>query len=123
MAFKIDILISYAAADNLTEDENEKGWVSDFKYFLELMLEQVLGEKPQVVLKEEGDTLTAANLDDVAVLIPILSPNFISSGHCLDLLEEFGRTTDENGPQRIFIQHFFLLNLQKQINFLDQFLI
>ncbi len=102
MAFKIDVLISYAAADNLTEDENEKGWVSDFKYFLELMLEQVLGEKPTVALKEEGDTLTAANLEDVAVLIPVLSPNFISSGHCLDLLEEFGRNAEGTGAQRIF---------------------
>lgn len=102
MAFKIDVLISFASADNVTDDENKNGWVADFKHFLELMLEQVLGEKPNVLLKQEDDTITGADLNDIAILIPILSHNFIASGNCLDFLEEFGRQTEGSKNSRIF---------------------
>ena len=46
MAFDIDVLIVFAEKDNAA-NKNELGWVSQFKKFLELMLNQVLGEKKQ----------------------------------------------------------------------------
>ncbi|HEX5169270.1 MAG TPA: hypothetical protein VFW11_08850 [Cyclobacteriaceae bacterium] len=83
MKSEIDVLIIFTSRDN------ESGWVSQFKRFLELMLLQVLGEKPNVLLKDEIDTLTSPNLDNAATLITILSKNFIQSGQCLDHLETF----------------------------------
>jgi hypothetical protein len=50
MAFDIDVLITFAEKDNETQ-KNEQGWVSQFKKFLELMLFQVLGSKPNIILK------------------------------------------------------------------------
>ena len=43
------------------------------------MLSQVLSEKPKILLKGEYDTMTSPLLDNVAVLIPILSKDFIKS--------------------------------------------
>jgi len=101
MAYKIDVLICYAESDN-SANENEKGWVSNFKYFLELMLEQVMGEKPNILLKSDENNLTAADLTDAAILIPVISPQFIESGKCLDILEDFGKQAENTKVPRIF---------------------
>src|SRR5687768_10227042 len=89
MRFDIDILIVFADADNAITEKNDVGWVSQFKKFLEFMLVQVLGEKPNIMLKGEYDTMTSPNLDNAAVLIPVLSKDFVSSPTCLDHIEAF----------------------------------
>lgn len=88
MAFDIDVLIVFAEKDNDAK-KSELGWVSQFKKFLELMLNQVLGEKSKVLLKAEYDNLTAPDLKNIGVLIPILSKDFVQSGACLDNIEAF----------------------------------
>jgi hypothetical protein len=89
MRFDIDILIVYADADNAKTEKNDVGWVSQFKKFLEFMLIQVLGEKPNIMLKGEYDTMTSPRLDNAAVLIPVLSKDFTSSPICLDHVDAF----------------------------------
>ena len=76
MRFDIDVLILYADNDNLS-DKNELGWVSQFKKFLGLMLNQVLGEKANIMLKSEHDHMTAPNMDNVGILISVLSKKFV----------------------------------------------
>ena len=51
MAYEIDVLVTYAEKDNETSKKSEQGWVTQFKKFLELMLLQVLGTKPNIVIK------------------------------------------------------------------------
>jgi hypothetical protein len=103
MAFEIDVLITFADKDNASTNKVEGGWVNNFKRFLELMLYQVLGEKPKVVLKSEFDTVTASTLDGIGVLVPILSHDFITSGQCLDTVENFFKKIgDDVAPNRIF---------------------
>lgn len=102
MNFEIDVLIIHAEADNDIQGNNELGWTSTFKKFLEIMLEQVLDKKPNVLLKSEHDSLTATNLDKVATVVPVLSPSFVASGECLDSLEGFYQTTKKADPQRVF---------------------
>jgi hypothetical protein len=101
MAFEIDVLITFANDDNLQTGE-ANGWVTDFKRFLELMLVQVLGKKPNIMLKSEHDSISGGNLDKVAVLIPILSPAFIASGESLDTLEAFFTSCKKGETQRVF---------------------
>ena len=93
MKFAIDVLIIFADRDNESNEKNESGWVSQFKRFLEMMLTQVLGEKPNILLKSEHDPITAPDLNNVAVLVPALSKSFIDSGRCLDHLEAFYKAT------------------------------
>ena len=101
MAFEIDVLITFANDDN-QQVGDANGWVTDFKRFLELMLVQVLGKKPNIMLKSEHDSITGGNLNKVAVLIPILSPVFVSSGESLDTLEAFLSSTKKDKVQRVF---------------------
>lgn len=98
MQFEIDVLIVFADKDNEASG-NQPGWVTQFKRFLELMLGQILGSKPNVLLKSEHDNITSPNLDDTGILAPILSENFIKSGGCLDAVESFYKVSEAN-PNR-----------------------
>ncbi|HEY5918198.1 MAG TPA: hypothetical protein VIU13_12375 [Chryseolinea sp.] len=104
MAIEIDVLIVFADRDNETASQNEIGWVSQFKNFLEPMVTQVLGEKPNILLKGEFDTMTSPRLDNVAVMVPVLSKDFIQSGRCAEYVESFYRSLDSTAKEtnRIF---------------------
>jgi len=99
MAFEIDVLIVFADKDNEAK-KNEQGWVGQFKKFLELMLNQVLGKKANIVLKAEYDSVTSPKLNNVAALVPVLSKDFIQSGQCLDHLEVFHKAVESSGKNR-----------------------
>jgi hypothetical protein len=101
MAFDIDVLITFAEKDNETK-KNEPGWVSQFKKFLELMLFQVLGSKPNIVLKSEYDTATSPALDNAAILVTVLTKEFVQSGRCLDNLETFYQASANSKINRVF---------------------
>lgn len=102
MAYEIDALITFAEKDNETTKKGDPGWVTQFKKFLDLMLQQVLGSKPNIVLKSEFDSITASKLENVGVLITVLSRDFIQSGRCLDTVEAFVKTTTASGGNRLF---------------------
>jgi hypothetical protein len=104
MALDIDVLIVFADRDNETASQNEIGWVSQFKNFLEPMVAQVLGVNPNILLKGEFDTMTSPRLDNVAVIIPVLSKDFIQSGRCSEYVESFYRSLDSTAKEtnRIF---------------------
>jgi hypothetical protein len=115
MVSDIDVLIVFADRDNET-NKTELGWVSQFKKFLELMLTQVLGEKPNVMLKGEHDSLTSPRLDNSGVLVTVLSKDFIQSGQCLDHLESFYKAIESSAKNRNRVFKVFKsqLSLQEQ---------
>ncbi len=57
-----------------------------------------------MVLKGEYDTITSPNLDNVGILMPVLSKDFIQSGHCLDYVETFYKAIESSpkGRSRLF---------------------
>lgn len=114
MAFDIDVLITFAEKDNETGQKNEQGWVSQFKKFLELMLFQVLGSKPNIVLKSEFDTATSPALNNAAILVTILTKEFVQSGSCLDNLEIFYKASADSKINRVFKVVKSPLTLQEQ---------
>ena len=89
MADIVNILILHSSKDDEALAEGEKGWVANFQRFLGLMLFQVLGEKPSIEIKSEKDDLTEKELSAFEILIPTLSPNFNSTGKCLDAVETY----------------------------------
>lgn len=104
MQIDVDVLIVFADTDNETLKKKTTGWVSDFKRFLELMLMQVLGEKPNILLKSEYDTVTSPDMTNVGVLATVLSKDFIQSGRCLDNVETFYKAIQhsERKANRVF---------------------
>lgn len=114
MAFDIDVLITFAEKDNETAKKSDIGWVSNFKKFLELMLFQVLGQKPNILLKAEFDSVTASTMDNAAVMVAILSKDFVQSGRCLDTVETFYKAAGTSKVNRFFKVMKAPLGLQEQ---------
>jgi len=114
MAFDIDVLITFAKKDNEAVKNSSQGWVTQFKKFLELMLIQVLGSKPNIVLKSEFDTATSPALNNAAILVAILTKDFIESGRCLDNLETFYKATADSKINRVFKVMKSPLTMQEQ---------
>ncbi len=114
MAFDIDVLIVFAEKDN-EGTKNEPGWASQFKKFLELMLNQVLGEKSRIMAKSDYDTITAPEMANVGLLVPVLSAEFIQSPGCLENVEKFCKGLDKAGIRnRIFKVFKSPLTLEEQ---------
>jgi Domain of unknown function (DUF4062) len=114
MAFEIDVLITFAEKDNETAKKSEIGWVTNFKKFLELMLFQVLGQKPNILLKAEFDSVTASTMDNAAILVAVLSKEFVQSGRCLDTVETFYKSAAASKVNRVFKVMKSPLTLQEQ---------
>jgi len=110
----IDVLITFAEKDNETEKKSEQGWVTQFRKFLELMLFQVLGTKPVIVIKSEFDTATAPAMDNASILVAVLTKDFVQSGRCLDLVETFYKNTASSPVNRVFKVLKSPLTLQEQ---------
>src|SRR5690349_22308482 len=100
MGFDIDVLIVFADGDNQSTKKDDLGWVSQFKKFLGLMLNQVLGEDSRIMLKAEYDNMVSPNLDNVGILVTILSRDFIQSGKCLDHVEAFYKAVEKSDKTR-----------------------
>lgn len=100
MVFDIDVLIVFADSDNQSNNNAELGWVSQFKKFLGLMLNQVLGENANIMLKAEYDNMVSPDLNNVGILVTILSKDFVGSGKCLDHVEAFYKGIENSAKSR-----------------------
>lgn len=102
MAHEVDVLITFAEKDNDVAKKSDMGWVTQFKKFMELVLFQVLGYKPNILLKAEMDSVTASTMDNAAVLVAILTKDFAESGRCLDTVESFYKMAGSAKVSRVF---------------------
>jgi hypothetical protein len=116
MVFDIDVLIVFADSDNESPTKEHMGWVAQFRKFLGLMLNQVLGENAKIMLKAEYDNMVSPDLDNVGILVSILSRDFVRSSKCLDHLETFYKHIGKSGQKsnRIFKVFKSPLSLQEQ---------
>jgi hypothetical protein len=114
MVFDIDVLIAFAEGDNQSTSKNEPGWVSQFKKFLGLMLNQVLGENANIMLKAEYDSMTSPKLDNVGILVTILSKDFIQSGKCMEHVQAFYNNIDNKTKNRNRVFKVFKAPLTNQ---------
>lgn len=94
MAFDIDVLIVFADRDNQPARKDEMGWVSQFRKFLGLMLNQVLGENARIMMKAEYDNMVSPKLDNAGILVTILSKEFVDSPACIEHVEAFSSAVE-----------------------------
>lgn len=104
MPANFKILINYTENDNNPNIDSGKGWVDSFCRFLNLMLHQVLGSKPEFILSNGGKELKIDLAKSADVMICIISPDFLENANSMDLLEDYYQKTrqTENNTQRLF---------------------
>ncbi|HYG40049.1 MAG TPA: hypothetical protein VD908_15585 [Cytophagales bacterium] len=84
-----DIYISYDNADNKPLIGSDKGWITYFKTFLELILEQILNKKPTFLFFPNNENPSSVSIENVQILVCILSPSFVNSKNCIEDVDIF----------------------------------
>jgi hypothetical protein len=107
MGFQYDIFISFSKKDNLPFPGSDKGWVTNFHRFLEIRLEQLLGQKPKFLYYGNGEKPTASELAKVCVLVSVISPEYVKAFDCVEDIEAFceaceKKNLDLNDKPRVF---------------------
>lgn len=100
--YPYDLYISFAKADNSPVANSEIGWVDSFRKFLDVIIEQILGEKPIILAYGNNEKPVKSELIKSAVFVSILSPEYVKSTACLEEIEDY----ISNDPSR-FANHFF----------------
>ncbi len=104
MPANLKIILNYSETDNNPNIESGRGWVDSFERFVNLMLHQVLGSKPEIILSNGIKALNKDITDSADVMICLITPDFIENSNCMDLLEDYyqnARKKDDN-IQRLF---------------------
>jgi TIR domain-containing protein/uncharacterized protein DUF4062 len=102
-----EIFISYAHIDNESLAQDQEGWVQLLDKRLRIRLAQLLGEPAQLWRdpKLQGnDELTdtlLSKIDDVDLLVSVLSPRYVKSEWCIRELDEFCRHAVSRGGLKL----------------------
>jgi hypothetical protein len=105
MGFDYDFYISFAAADNAPEGKNGKGWVTNFQKFTEILIAQLMGQKPRFLFIPTGEKPTEDQLARCASVIGVLSPEYIQHSPSLEDLDTYYDLTVKSGLE--FRNRFF----------------
>jgi hypothetical protein len=122
LKFEYDILISFSSLDNQQTFSGEDGWISEFKKSLEMRLSQLIGRKPNIVLRNakeaevnKNQNIESIDYSKIAIFIPILSKFYLKEESNLIQLDEFCKARNENKPLVQGSLPFLLMNLLKII--------
>jgi serine/threonine protein kinase len=99
-----EILLNYAAIDDLPLLEGRPGWVSQLHRNLEVRVQQLSGEKVGIArLTDSGSDIirkeVIEHLPRVKAMISVVSPPFVRSDACCKEVEEFWRIAGQTGGQ------------------------
>ena len=107
MKFENDIFVSYAHIDNQALIPGQEGWISNLHRALQIRLAQLLGREPKIWRDKKlqgndyfADTLVE-RLPQVAAIISIISPRYLTSEWCRRELTEFHKASEDNIGVRV----------------------
>jgi hypothetical protein len=106
MTFEHDIFISFSPDDN-REGKMPEGWVSSFKRFLEMILGQLQGRTPKIVLASQVSPEDYNPIMKACAVIFVMSEPFVHDARAMRDLQHFAAHPDPralmvNGKSRVF---------------------
>ena len=96
MNFEYDILLAYHTQDDQPIGGGSKGWATNFHKFLTTLVEQVSGSKPKIKMVSENDSHVDLYAQG-AILVTILSKEFLNNPTLVNGVRVFASTAKENG--------------------------
>jgi hypothetical protein len=106
----MDIFISYAHVDNQPFQEGQKGWVDEFHRALQMRVLQWLGRSehelqiwrdPKLAGNDDFAEEILQRLEEVRVLVSVLTPRYVNSPWCNRELDAFCRAAERTGGMRV----------------------
>jgi len=98
-----DVLLNYAAIDDVPLQEGRPGWVSELHRNLQVRVEQLSGEKvkiarsPRMEAAPVIETEMLAYLPRIKAMVSVVSPPFVHSDICRREVENFWRIAEQTG--------------------------
>jgi len=105
--FEHDIFISYSHADNRPLTQGQKGWIDDFHRALETRLAALLGSNarlwrdPKLHGNDYFEDVLPDKLRKTAILVSVLSPQYMNSEWCMKELDLFCQAAEASGGVRV----------------------
>lgn len=100
--YSYDLYISFAKSDNAAIANSELGWIDNFRKFLDVILQQILGDKPLILGYNNIEKPLKSELIKAAVFVSILSPEYVKCTDCVEEVEDY----ISNNPMT-YSDHFF----------------
>lgn len=100
--YEDDIFISYAHIDNRPLEQGHQGWVDCMHITLARRLGEVLGVEPKIwrdpkLRAHDAWDSIVMKLENVAIMVAVLSPRYVRSDSCLKEVQEFYRRARQLG--------------------------
>jgi hypothetical protein len=98
-----DVLLNYAAIDDVPVQEGRSGWVSELHRNLQVRVEQFSGEKVKIARAPRAETEPVAEnemleyLPAIKAMVSVVSPPFVHSKVCCREVENFWRIAERTG--------------------------
>ncbi len=86
--YENDIFVSYAHIDDKPLTPSQKGWITIFHQALEIRLAQLLGSETRI-WRDEKMNSKATPFPNVAIMLSIVSPQYVKSTKCIQEVKEF----------------------------------
>ena len=102
-----DVFISYAPIDNRPLSPGQSGWISQFHRNLATRMEQLSGERINVVQRPTSADDESAHLElldqvpKMKAMVSVISPPYVKSRNCAKEVETFWRSATEEGNLRV----------------------
>lgn len=119
MNFKYDLYISFSIFDNKPLADNA-GWITSFQKFLTTLLEQILGEKVNLLSYNNQEKPSLTEISKVGVFVAVVSPEYVADEDCVEEIGEFFEQSHKNenlfinGRERIFKVIKFPVSVEDQ---------
>ena len=98
-----DVLLNYAAIDDVPLQEGRPGWVSELHRNLQVRVEQLSGERVKITRSPRMETAPVietemlAYLPRIKAMVSVVSPPFVHSDICRREVENFWRIAEQTG--------------------------
>ena len=118
-AFENDIFISYAHVDNLTVDDDEKGWIDQLNEHLEVGLNKRFGRigiikiwrDPSLDGSQLFDKTIQDKINSSALFLALSSPGYFASDYCRQELQWFCKKAREEGAGLVVGDRYRIFNI------------
>jgi class 3 adenylate cyclase len=98
-----DVLLNYAAIDDVPLQEGRSGWVSELHRNLQVRVEQLSGEKVKIARAPRAEAALVAEtemqeyLPGIKAMVSVVSPPFVHSEVCRREVEHFWQIAERTG--------------------------
>ncbi|MDQ3534136.1 MAG: DUF4062 domain-containing protein [Bacteroidota bacterium] len=101
MITNYELIVSFSSSDNFSVNSG-KGWVFQFRQYLEAILIRVCGYEPKIIFHTEDVYLDASHYHENTLILMIISPDYLKSGLYEKEIQKIIKFSNSEASEKIF---------------------